>query len=656
MKPIFNAILFTLITGISLSANAQSTYAITADVSTSSFGSGPICTNCIIVISPGVTVTINNNASCNTCTFTGGTISVVSGSNFTLAGVDTFKNETVLLGASFNMSTLTFYNDTVAFNASMNLSGGRTDIDSSRVSVNAALTLNKGAIYKDSLHLNSNLSFTNSVDSFAFSHIDVASGVTISANQSRIINTDFNFAGSSSMNIINGMTSSGSNYFLGGTSTMTSSTTTLSGDTIAMTGSTNSFSTVNALTTGNTEFNLASTSSSTLSASSLTSSGGELNGTTGAMINITNSISLTNITTALTGATIKGNALTTSGGSIDLTNSNATITNADNLTNTDLIMSGTSAFTGNSASFTGDSVAVSGTASIAISNAFNLNNTKTYLYGNNPVSANSMSITNGSYMRIGDGTLINSAHLGISNSFSVDASSLLAIANNNNYLSTTNSSLKTNTISCGGGGTQHSCATGFVYGCATIRNNAGAGCITLALADMNLSASVAGPAKIELSWRDEATFGVDHYNVQRNTENNWTTIGAVNAGISATGEYHFTDADAPSGTVEYRLARIDQDGQTVYSPVTTVTLTHTNNTVSIHPNPAVGGNFVISTSSTAETIVNVFTMTGQLLLRTALKGQTQYPIHLPAQSLSLGSVVVQTIGQTGTSTTTVLVR
>ncbi|GGA91126.1 hypothetical protein [Puia dinghuensis] len=45
-----------------------------------------------------------------------------------------------------------------------------------------------------------------------------------------------------------------------------------------------------------------------------------------------------------------------------------------------------------------------------------------------------------------------------------------------------------------------------------------------------------------------------------------------------------------------------------------------------------------------------------MLLRTDLKGQTQYTLHLPLPVLSLGSVVVQTIGQTGTHAFTVLVR
>ena len=81
-----------------------------------------------------------------------------------------------------------------------------------------------------------------------------------------------------------------------------------------------------------------------------------------------------------------------------------------------------------------------------------------------------------------------------------------------------------------------------------------------------------------------------------------------------------------------------------------------NSGISIHPNPAIGGTFYIATPYTGETVVNIFTMTGQLLGHTSLKGQTQYPVHLPSMSSSLCSVVVQTISQAGTQTFTVLVH
>lgn len=703
MKPIFTHIVSVLLlAALSQAGIAQSTYNITTSANTSSFSSNPICTNCNVVISPGVTVTVDNIASCTNCTFTGGTVSIVSGSNFTLNGVDSFKNETVLLGASFNMNTLAFYNDTVAFTATMNLSNGRTDIDSSKVSVIAGttLTLNKGTIYKDSLHLNGNLSFTNSVDTFAYSNIDVASGVTISANQSNFINSTFGFTGSSSMSVVNGMTSTGSNYYLGGTSTISSSSTTLSGDNIVMTGSTNSFSTTNNLTTTNTNITMNSTTSGTLSASSLTSTGGSITAATGSSITITNGISLTNTpttltgstfsgnslttsggsftatgstvkstnavsltntTTALTSSTLTGNSLSTSGGSFGLTSSTATITNADNFSGTAVTMNGNAKLTGNSGGLsTGASLTMNGTSSITVTNAFNVSASQAYMNGGSTLSANSMSISGGSWFKIGNGTLgtlATSAHVSISNGFSVDNTSGMGIANNNNYLQTSNSTLKTNTLSCGGGGTQNACTTGFVYGCSTINNTGGTACIVLAIADLSLTAVPAGATTVALSWSDAQSATAGYYLVQRSTgDNAWTTIVTLNAGGYTAGDYHFEDQAAPAGTVDYRIARVDQDGATLYSKTVSVTIGRTATTIGIYPNPATGHTFFVTTSNTGELVVNVYTMTGQLLQRTALKGQLQYPIQLPAQLLPGTAVIVQTISQAGTQAFPLLLR
>src|ERR1700743_2038653 len=137
MKPTQNAVLFiltTLFTVFSFSSNAQRTVIpITSSFSSSAYPSGTICTNCELVLSAGVTITINSTCSCDNCTFVGGTINIASGSNFTLSGVDSFTKETVLMnnGLSLPSSGVMFYGDTVAFNAAMNLTGGRTFLDSS---------------------------------------------------------------------------------------------------------------------------------------------------------------------------------------------------------------------------------------------------------------------------------------------------------------------------------------------------------------------------------------------------------------------------------------------------------------------------------------------------------------------------------------------
>ena len=101
----------------------------------------------------------------------------------------------------------------------------------------------------------------------------------------------------------------------------------------------------------------------------------------------------------------------------------------------------------------------------------------------------------------------------------------------------------------------------------------------------------------------------------------------------------------------------DDDGNTAYSSICSVNISAAGNThISIYPNPASGGRFYITTAGTDQLLVNIYTSTGQLLLHTTLQGQTQYPVQLPSQPLSLSAVVVQTIYQNNTRSFTLLVR
>jgi hypothetical protein len=781
MKQISTRLLTVLfLTAVYLTGNAQIIVNITANTNTSIYGPGVFCTNCTINISAGDTLFFNSSCGCNTCKFIGGTVDFVSGSNFALGGVDSFKNETVLIHQSFSAAAgVVFYGDTVAFDTTMSLSTGRTVIDSSRISVNSGgLTLADATFNKDSLHLNSNLTLSNAVDSFSNSNIDVASGVNIKAAQTNIANTVFGFAGSSSMTINNGMTSSGSKYYLTGTSTISSTNaTSLSGDSILMSGSTSGFSSGNGLTTTNTNFTMKGTAS-TLAAQSLSSTGGSitalsgstftvtnnatlsgtatsLSGTVGNVqsltytngsfttsgsnitvtnaasfsgtavtlgntrftiqslttsggtfngigdnINSTDAISLTNTPTTLSGGGFNGSQLTTSGGSFSasgtavnstfavsmtntpasfsgstfsgsqlttsgstfsLNNTKATITYANSFTGTAVTMSGTSSLTGQSATLAGAaSLTMSGNSSVNVTFAYSSTGSNTFLYGTDTVTAGSMSIGSSSYVDIGTGNLgtkATSSFVNVSGSFNTDNTSTFAIASYNNYLYTTNSTLKTNMISCGGGAPQNPCLMDYVYGCATIKNNIGTQCTVLALASINLSAANAGEGKVALSWTDnETSTGADHYSIQRSTGNDqWNAIGAIAAG-SATGDYYFTDANAPAGAVDYRIERTDANGNTLYSAVSSVNVALAVAQISIHPNPASGGRFYVSTPNTGQVIVNVFTTTGQPLLRTSLKGQMQYPLELPSQLLPGTIVIVETISQMGTASFPLLLR
>jgi hypothetical protein len=796
MKPTLYLLLFVLFMGLSLSTEAQhTTYPITSNVNTSSFGGGVICTNCIIAISPGVTITIDNNCGCNTCNFVGGTVVIKAGSSFALTGIDSFKNMQVYVNQSFSQNNnLTFYGDTIAFNTSLNLSNGQINIDSSRVSVNANLTLNKTKLDKDSLHLNANLTVSNATDTFSNNHVTVATGNTINTQNTLFTNNTFAFQGSSSIKVANSMTSSNNKYYLAGTSTIVSNnTTTLSGDSITMNGTTNAFTTSYALTTTNTIVNMSSTSSSSFTGGSLSSTGGSITANSNASVTIANAVSLvntdvtltsakftggnttisggvfrsgsstfhagtlditgttliasnttwtadyaatvTNTSAAITGGTFSLGSLTTTGGSITarsttlkstyavamtntaasftgstfsasqltttggsftatssavsstyavsltntpasftgsifsgsqynvtgssfgLDNSSLTSTYAVDFDNAPITMSGTSTLTGSQATIQNGSIlTMTGTAAIAVTYNFSVDKSQAYLYGNNNIRSGGLSVTNHAWLRIGDGTLANTSYIKTTGSLNVDNTSNMGISNNQNNLQS--GSFSGNTISCGGGGTQNACAAGYLYGCSTINNNSAVACTVLATANIDLTAAAAAPGQVTINFTDIEITTAERYLVQRNSgDSQWNTINTINAGGYTNGEYHFTDADAPAGQVEYRIERIDQNGKILYSVIAAVTVTETTATaVGIHPNPATGGNFFVTTPYTGGTIVNVYTLTGQLLLHSELKGQTQYAIHLPAQTTSLGAVVVQTIGQGGTRSFTVLVH
>ena len=349
------------------------------------------------------------------------------------------------------------------------------------------------------------------------------------------------------------------------------------------------------------------------------------------------------------------------------------------LINSTLTMSAGSTFYANIQLYlTNSSMTLHGDVLKSDNGTFSINNSHLYLYGSSSFAptAGPLYVNNQSSLIVGDGSVASTAYFDASsinaNQLQIDATSLVKIANAGNYYinsktyqytnaSGTISSVPTtnNNINCNTGaitGFPHSCSANYVYGCATLSNTL-VSCTVLATEDMGLTASSAGPGQTALSFTDGETSATDHYLIQRNSGNNdWQTITTVNAGGYTSGQYHYIDADAPAGSLEYRVEKIDQQGRSVYSAIASVTVEQTSGAIGIHPNPATGGNFYLTTPSTGEIIVNVYTITGQLILRTSCKGQTQYAIHLPVQSLSMSSVVVQTIGQTGNKSFTLLVR
>jgi len=375
---------------------------------------------------------------------------------------------------------------------------------------------------------------------------------------------------------------------------------------------------------------------------------------------------------ACQGCTFNTNTITAAGTQLNLQSTTNT------LNNTNINVSGTG-----SVLVTAGISLNNSTLNFSNSSYFNMNGgsftaSSSFLYfnGNSYFTATSgpVSLQNNSNMVAGDGTLASTAYLNFNGpTLQIYGTSLVKVSNQNNYYtnwgsytyypsSGPSSSISTlsNNINCNYGavsGYANSCVMNYVYGCATLNGAGLSACSLLALADMNLTATATGPGRVALVFTDGETSTTDRYLVERNPGNNeWKTISTIPAGGYTSGEYRYTDANAPAGTIEYRIGRIDRQGKLVYSSIATVAIDQSPGSISIHPNPATGGVFYVNTPYISEIVVNVTTLTGQLLYRTDLKGRTQYAIQLPAQAASLDAIAVQTIGQTGTRTFTVLVR
>jgi hypothetical protein len=287
-----------------------------------------------------------------------------------------------------------------------------------------------------------------------------------------------------------------------------------------------------------------------------------------------------------------------------------------------------------------------------------LNDTTNYTSNAGPVV-----LKNNSSITAGNGKVSSTAFIYMAMSSStplyMDNSSSIKVANNNNYYknwsnyniigSPTSVSTSSNTIHCNNStqsGYPNSCSASNVYGCATINFGGAIGCTTLALAPVNLSATLSNANTVELTWISAADLNTDHFSVQRSNDGqDWQTIGDVrfNGYNSFNTDYSFTDLNPASGANDYRLQIVDKDGTINYSKIVPVTLQGGTNTVNIYPNPITTQTFQLKTSSSAGVIVNIYNLGGQLLWRTNLTGQNQYQVNMPAAVPHNQLIVIQVI-------------
>lgn len=311
----------------------------------------------------------------------------------------------------------------------------------------------------------------------------------------------------------------------------------------------------------------------------------------------------------------------------------------------------------------------------AESNNLSLTNAYIDLYGTSSFAGSgAVTVSNNSGIVIGDGSSGSTAYFKDNGtSLVIDNTSTIGIANYKNYFFSgggknytyknaagTTSTVTTvaNNANCGTAG-KNACNDNYVYGCATLNSIIHA-CVTLAIANISLTAVGNDPGRVTLSWSDNESTPAEQYTIQRSTGDNvWSAIATVTANAFTAGDYHYTDNDAPAGAVFYRIQRTDATGSQQYSPESAVdvaAVAGARPAVGIYPNPASGGRFYITTAGTDQLLVNIYTGTGQLLLHAVLQGQTQYPVQLPSQPLSLSAIVVQIIYENNTRSFTILVR
>jgi hypothetical protein len=169
--------IFTLIQILSNSAKAQTSYSITSNANWSA-KLPSTCSACTINISSGVTLTVNESATCQNCTFVGGIVSIASETfNLQYTGSQTTTN--------FNGTNLVATGTTqVIVNAPLSLSNATFSFsNTSSMTTSYDVTLTSSTIYLyDNSSMTSNGGPATTIDLISSSRIVIGNGSQTSAS------------------------------------------------------------------------------------------------------------------------------------------------------------------------------------------------------------------------------------------------------------------------------------------------------------------------------------------------------------------------------------------------------------------------------------------------------------------------------------------
>jgi hypothetical protein len=159
-------------------------------------------------------------------------------------------------------------------------------------------------------------------------------------------------------------------------------------------------------------------------------------------------------------------------------------------------------------------------------------------------------------------------------------------------------------------------------------------------------ASALSASQEQLQWKVTDAINFDHFDIQRSMDGQLFgdvhTLPAVNGG---NGSYSYTDEYSYSGTVYYRLAMVDRDGNTSYSTIVTLSQTGSQG-AKIYPTVVENGNIYIETAQpVSQARLELFDMSGRKLSENdlaVLNGRQQFSLSAAGHgSLTAGAYLVR---------------
>lgn len=153
-----------------------------------------------------------------------------------------------------------------------------------------------------------------------------------------------------------------------------------------------------------------------------------------------------------------------------------------------------------------------------------------------------------------------------------------------------------------------------------------------------------GPQQVELQWTTLTELNATSFVAERSLDGaNWKALGTVAAkGQSqAVVNYHYSDAQAPAGTVLYRLRQVDLDGRFIFSDIVRISIVQTTS-IQLYPNPvAASATLFAPNGFNHAQSIQIFGANGNLV--ETIPGRSGNSITIAASKLKPGIYTIRVI-------------